>query len=432
MYLGIQLAHFLRPTLFYGWIILLIAVLAQIMTAPGQTVGVSEFKDQFGENLQLSSRSVALYYCYGTAIGSLGLPIFGFLIDRFGCRFTLCLVTILLSATCFFLGNPQTLFGLLVVFTLLRMLGQGALSLVASTMVSLWFRRRLALAYSVMSVGSGLGMMMIPYIFKPLFQGQSLDAAFGWIALGVLALFPIGLLLVINRPQKLGLSQDGEPISVTDESETTEEELNQGNDEDSYGITDFTFREAISTSAFWIVTAAQAAWALVGTGLVFNRKDIFQAINASEQIVDLAVPGLFGAVIISQLITGLVARKFSHATLFVTGSLGMSIACWLVFCQTPWLAFCGFILFGLSQGIFIIMGQSLWADFYGRQHIGKIRGLVWMIVVAASSLGGFALTLGESEDTRFIPIQIAAVLMLILATLCLAIRQPNRPQTDTD
>ncbi|MDB4640152.1 MFS transporter [Pirellulaceae bacterium] len=412
-----------------------IAIFAQILTAPGQTVGVSEFKDQFGANLNISSRTVAIYYCYGTAIGSLGLPLFGVLIDRYGCRITLALVALLFSITCYYCGRVDSELKLLVAFTGLRMLGQGALSLVASTMISLWFRRRLALAYSVMSVGSGIGMMMLPYIFKPLFENYEMAVAFRWIAGGVIVLVPISFLFVINRPQNIGLSQDGEPLDE-DSNETKNDSkrlLNASSvssiEEKKSVIGDFTFLQAIATPTFWIVTAAQSAWALIGTGLVFNRKDIFQTLDASETITDLAVPALFGAVIISQIVTGLIARRFSHAILFTAGCTGMSAACGLLLLKTEMMAFAGFFLFGLSQGIFVIMGQSLWADFYGRSHIGKIRGLVWMVVVAASSLGGFALTLGDDQATEFRPIEISGIVMAILCIATLYIRKPLLPES---
>ena len=408
--------------IFYGWVILCVAVVMQILTAPGQTVGVSEFKGIYAERLELTDRSIALYYCIGTALGSFALPLFGYLIDRIGCRMTLMIVASLFGVTCFLSGRVANSIELLLAFTFLRMLGQGALSLVASTLVSLWFKRRLALAYSFMSIGSGLGMMFVPYIFKPLFLNLEFVFAFQLISLAIFALIPLGYFLIVDRPQDIGVGQDGDPIA--------EDALDELKSENSLGPErnedDFTFQEALMTRSFWIVTVAQSAWALIGTGLVFNRKEIFETLNASEFLTDLAVPGLFGAVIVGQLVTGLLARRFSHAQLMTAGSLGMAGACAFILFQTPLSAFRGFILFGFAQGIFVIMGQSIWADFYGRSHIGKIKGLVWMLVVMASSLGGFALTLGEDPATKMRPIFWALVAMVAISCACLFIAKPVR------
>ena len=417
---------------FYGWVILAIAIVAQALTAPGQTVGVSEFKHLFAAKLDFSDRTIALYYFYGTALGSLGLPIFGYLIDRMGCRFAMILVAILFGTTCFFAGHASNGPALLMVFTFLRMLGQGALSLVASTMVSYWFKRRLAFAYSIMSIGLGVGMMSVPYVFKPLFQSFDLVVAFQLISLAVFLLVPIGFFLIVDRPRMLGWSQDGVRLDNAEEDQSDGEAETKSDESkvDGDGLMDpgdFTFVEAIATRSFWIVTAIQSAWALVGTGLVFNRKDIFDALGASEFLVDLAVPGLFAAVIVGQLVTGLYASNLGHRVLFTSGGLGMAFACGLILLGSAESAFAGFTLFGFSQGIFIIMGQSLWADYYGRSHIGKIRGLVWMIVVFASSLGGFALTLGNDPNTRFLPVQYSMWVMFVLSGFCLLICQPTKP-----
>ena len=175
------------------------------------------------------------------------------------------------------------------------------------------------------------------------------------------------------------------------------------------------------------MTAVQSAWALIGTGLIYNRKEIFESLNASEALVDFAVPAFFGAMVFGQIVTGLVARMFSHATMIAAGCFGMMAACLMVLMESPYSALIGFLTFGFAQGIFIVVGQSLWADFFGRSHIGKIRGLVWMIVVCASSLGGFALTLGEDAATRFQPIQIAAIVLAGLFFACLFIRKPKLP-----
>ncbi|MEC9091681.1 MAG: hypothetical protein VX438_03165, partial [Planctomycetota bacterium] len=160
---------------------------------------------------------------------------------------------------------------------------------------------------------------------------------------------------------------------------------------------------------------------------------IFTSLDASEFLTDLAIPGLFGAVIVGQILTAIVARRCLHSTLFTVGSSGMTIACALILFQTAESAFTGFVVFGFSQGIYIIIGQSLWADFYGRAHIGKIKGLVWGIVVLASSVGGFALTLGETPQTQFQPIKQAMVAMAIFTVACTFIQKPtlpHRPRAD--
>ncbi|MCR9119227.1 MAG: hypothetical protein NXI22_20025, partial [bacterium] len=49
------------------------------------------------------------------------------------------------------------------------------------------------------------------------------------------------------------------------------------------------------------------------------------------------------------------------------------------------------ITLGGSQGLFIVAMQTVWARYFGRTHLGKIRGLVWTSAVAGSSVGPFVM-----------------------------------------
>jgi MFS family permease len=46
---------------------------------------------------------------------------------------------------------------------------------------------------------------------------------------------------------------------------------------------------------------------------------------------------------------------------------------------------------GASQGILGAVQSTLWVRYYGRQHLGKIRGSTWTATVAGSSLGPFVM-----------------------------------------
>ena len=51
------------------------------------------------------------------------------------------------------------------------------------------------------------------------------------------------------------------------------------------------------------------------------------------------------------------------------------------------------IFMGLTQGFSGVVGGTLWARYYGRDHLGKIRGSVFTVGVAGSSIGPFIMGL---------------------------------------
>lgn len=71
---------------YYGWTLLGAAIVGMMMTAPGQTLGVSVFLDRIIEDLRVSRSTVSLMYTIGTLTGALTLPFIGRFIDRRGPR----------------------------------------------------------------------------------------------------------------------------------------------------------------------------------------------------------------------------------------------------------------------------------------------------------------------------------------------------------
>ena len=47
------------------------------------------------------------------------------------------------------------------------------------------------------------------------------------------------------------------------------------------------------------------------------------------------------------------------------------------------------LFIGIGQGLFGAVDNTVWARYYGRAHLGRIRGSVVMAMVAGSSVGPF-------------------------------------------
>jgi len=55
----------------------------------------------------------------------------------------------------------------------------------------------------------------------------------------------------------------------------------------------------------------------------------------------------------------------------------------------PWIAHTYAVLVGISTGLIALVGGTMFARYYGREHLGKLRGGVLTAQVAGSSLGPF-------------------------------------------
>ena len=146
-----------EKTAFRGWWILVLSTVAIALTGPGQTIGVSSFIDEITTDLKLTDTTVSTAYLVGTITGSLAMPAIGRWIDRRGVKFTMIIIATLFSAAVVHMGLIQNLTGLIFGFIGIRMLGQGALSLVSQTSIALWFDQRRGLAFGIsMTISAGM------------------------------------------------------------------------------------------------------------------------------------------------------------------------------------------------------------------------------------------------------------------------------------
>lgn len=181
-----------------GWVVLIIGTIGLVMTSPGQTYAVSIYIEHFIADLGISRSLVSTLYTAGTLIASLALPMVGQQLDRIGSRRMFAIITVIFGLACIYMGFVQNAVMLLIGFILLRMLGQGSLSLVSRNVINQWWVRRRGMAMGIGGMvstllGSGSFPNLIVWIRRPwplrsFFPSQgrrqqcSWAAASSWIA----------------------------------------------------------------------------------------------------------------------------------------------------------------------------------------------------------------------------------------------------------
>ena len=382
-----------RVPFFYGWVMLPIAIAGQVMTSPGQTYGISVFNDSFRQDLGLSHTALAGAYMAGTLLAALPVSYVGALMDRHGIRRVMSIVVVLFGGACIATSQVTGLFTLFVAFLMLRMLGQGALSLLSSNTVSMWFHDRLGTASGVMCVGAALAFAVVPRINLYLIDEFGWRWAYAMLGVAVwIVMLPLLALFFRNRPEDVGQLPDGilaarprAAVAGADEGSI---------DEFTWGMT---LKEALRTRTYWILLAMHMTWAMVGTAIVFHIVSLFehQGLGRSEVAEFFTYFALSMA--ISQFIGGVLADRVVLNVLLLFSMIGMTLSvAYLPFVDSR----LGVVVFaatsGFSQGLFIVLGQTVWARYYGRTHLGEIRGTIWTSCVAGSSVGPFIM--GVAKD----------------------------------
>ncbi|AFZ66433.1 MFS transporter [Deinococcus peraridilitoris] len=398
---------------YYGWVVVAAGTLGVIMTTPGQTVGVSAFLDSIIADLGLSRSSVSLTYMIGTLLGAFSMPFFGRAIDRFGPRTMVTVIAALLALACVGMAFVTNAVTLLLGFTALRALGQGALGLVSVHVINLWFVRRRGLALGISGVGAALANAVFPSLIAFLIAVVGWRAGYAWLgALVAFTILPVGAWLYRDQPERFGMVPDGH--AGKDETQTVVEE-------------NFTLAQARRTAMFWLIMGSNVVIAALGTGLIFHHFSILAQGGIGRETAALVFVPIAVVFALTNLAGGLFIDRFSPRALIPVSLLCLTLALLspLVVASAV-TAFIYGALLGVMQGTQSAVASSSWAYYFGRTHLGSIRGFAFTASVAGTALGPLLFALGKDYSGTYTGVLVAsAVVPLALAGLALFVRPPK-------
>lgn len=414
-----------RFPFFYGWIVLAVGTAGMVMSAPGQTVGVSAFTDSLLDALDLTRSQLSFAYLIGTLGSAFLLSRAGRVYDRRGARFvgtvaafglaaTLVLMSLTagitagLAAALPFIPSAAVAFVVITVgFFLLRFSGQGVLTLASRNMVMEWFERRRGLANAIMGISISFGFSYAPRIFDGLVIRHGWQGAWRWIAL-VIALFAVFVWLTFrDTPEAHGLKPDGKaiPARAAHHPET---------------VTDvsFTLAQARRTYAFWIFALSLFLGSLVLTAYTFHIVSIFgtEGFTRSEAVA-VFFPASIVAVAV-QTFGSWLSDRIKLKYLCAVQVAGIALLCLgLLVLGRGWPVGVVVAGAGIMQGVFGITSNVTWPRFYGRKHLGAISGFASALAVAGSAVGPYLFSLGRdisgNYDLAVIACGIIAVVLLV-------------------
>lgn len=395
-----------RLPFYYGYIMMPVAMMMQVCTSPGQTFAISAFTPAIRDALQISDSKLSFAYMLGTVLAALPLSLVGPLSDRWGLRATTLLATVALAFTCYLASTVDSFLTLLLAFFLLRFLGQGSLTLLSGNAVSMWFRTKIGRVSAAMSVGTAISFALVPAWIHDSIESYGWRMTYQLLAVIVAgSLIPLLVFLFRNRPEDLGQRVDG--IRPLDSSSAVEDP------ERDHSLT---VAEAMRGGSFYILAATTSMWAMVGTGVVFYLFTLCQDRGFDSNVAAATFKTFGFSMLILQLSGGVLAdyvplhRLLGVGTLMLAGGMAMLLFDSIV-------ALHGFaVFFGGGQGLLIAVGAVVWVRYYGRQHLGSIRGTVWSCTVAGSGCGPLLMgVVRDYQGTFDIALLVFFAIMSVLA-----------------
>jgi len=413
-----------RWPFFYGWNILLWGIIGTLLSAPGQTTGVSAFTEPLLGALHISRLQLSLAYMIGTIASAFVLTPAGKLYDRLGARW-------MGTASCFMLGTvllvlsradhiagalatllPQqiaTLTTMTGLFFLLRLSGQGVLTLCSRNMVMKWFDRRRGIASGITGVAVGYGFANTPRVCHWLIEQT--DWSVTWFGTAILWIFiftPLVWIFFRDNPEDCGLIPDGK---IVEKAERKNLAIHH----------QFTLPEARRTLTFWIFGLTLTLQSLYITAITFHIESIFTeaGMDGARGFAIFPAAALIGiaASLIGGWLSDRIALRYFYK-FFLLAMAGSMIG--FILLSPKWIPLIT-VCFGLSSGLFGLLIGITWPKYFGREHLGAISGLNMAMLVFGSAIGPMLLSLSLNLLDSYrasLFICLSMTLLLFIGSFC--------------
>jgi MFS transporter, OFA family, oxalate/formate antiporter len=295
--------------------------------------------------------------------------------------------------------------------------------LVSNNVIAQWFVRRRGMAMGVAGQSLSISLLLFPALANLLILDYGWRNA--WSILGVLVLLimlPASWLFYRERPELYGLEPDGRRRANEEYAAATGDLLSSASEEQ------WTLAEAIRTPIFWLFLAGLTTITMILSGMVFHQASIFAVRGLDRTTAVFAFQVSAVIAIAGNLSMGHLLDKISARLLLVillVALIGAMVVVQVM--NNPLAGFFYAALAGVTSGSFRVMDGTVWAKYFGRRHLGSIRGATMVGSVGGTALGAFPL--GLSYDlTGDYRMALNLLLVLPLAVIIAAcfVKRPSR------
>ncbi len=415
-----------RVPFYYGWIVLGTAGSSMFVRNAAGSLTFAVFVPLIADETGWSRALIGGAAAVGGLLATGASPPVGWAIDRYGARLVLVLSIIIIGLSTIAMAwlsvHIAIFYSALAVG---RIMFSSPLNVGAATVVGRWFVRRRGRATGLLFLSHSGGMVVFPLVATWVSVAYGWQTA--WIVLGgmvyAIALAPAAL-LVAQRPEDVGLHPDGD---APDDSATANNAA--ATTADAPADIEWTTRQALRTPALWVLA--------IGTGFLFllqSGTNVYQADLLRSRGIDLSLSQLSIVVNaagsgIGSLLWGRVVEKTRVSYTYAIVALVMAVACGLfVIADTVALAFFAAGLFGVAVAGILVVPAVAYADFFGRQSLGTIRGVTEPFTSLGQAIGAVASGLVYQFAGGYgIAFVIYAVLGALTAAALLLARPPLHP-----
>ena len=424
----------IQPRFFYGWYIVAVGILVNIAGTFAFSSTLSIFLKPITEELGVTRGAFSLIRTFEIGVAALIVPMLGSWIDRHGGRGVLVLGVLMEGAGLLLSSLVQSFWQFVVVRCSLVIAGEALLgSLVINVTIAQWFVRKRGRAMGIANLGTGVAKLSIPIAAASLFVlvgWRDTWAIFGIIA-PLLVVAP-ALIFVRRQPEDLGLRPDGDPplaaIAEPRESRTDDRRKQPALSSEE---TVWTRAQAIRSGTFWVLVIT---FGIASVGIAGLNLHIFSYVTDIGHS-PLVAASFMSTIAITQLgstlVWGMLADKFDIRKVsciqFLIQGIGLITA---ITSRQIHVTYIGFFLYGTGLAGSFVLREVIWANFFGRNSLGTVRGLSMLFshLFAASGAPFFGF-LHDRTGSYDLSFTIFSCALFTSAFLVLLAKPPRREST---
>lgn len=348
-------------------------------------------------------------------------PVLGWFIDRFGPHGVIRAGVVTLALGFMLMSQIESLAAFYAAFIVVALGSSMCGFMPLNVSMIYWFERQRGRALSILSFGLAFGGIAVPAVAWCMATWGWRATAFGSGVLILLAGLPLAFVMR-GRPVLYGQHPDGEPPAATPSKLPAIEAEKRARD--------FTAREALRTSAFWLLSLGHGFALFVVTAVNVHaithlKEGLGYAVEEAALFVMLMTLAQIGGIALGAAIGDRFEKRLICAWCML---LHMSGLLCLTYANGAAMVVAFALLHGTGWGLRGPFMQAIRAEYFGVSAIGMILGLSFMIIVVGQ-VGGPMIAGGLADLTGDYRagFTVLALLAGVGSLFFLLARKPARP-----
>jgi sugar phosphate permease len=409
------------PRIYYGWYMATAGAASNFLVLGITVFGFGVFIPPMRDELGWTIAQISVAFSLRSFENGLLAPFTGFMVDRLGARrmaFT-GLVALVIGLLLF--SQSRSLWWFYGA-SLVMAFGQslGSFTPFSAALMN-WFTRQRGRAMGLVSTGNGAGGLAAPVM-------AAMIVMIGWRETAIAAALVIGVvglplaMTLRDRPEPYGYGPDGVPLD-----QAARQRAARGGP--PAGASGMTVAEALRTPAFYLLAMASGlGGAILGTWIVHQIPHLESTGFSLPAAASIA--GFYAVFQIAMRfalgwVGDMVGRRPMFVVSFVLIGIGLLVFGRLNPAQL-WLIPVYYLTFATGHATFVVMSQTVVADYFGTRRFATIRGLSHSTAMPLGLIGPvFAGWMFDRTGSYEIAFTVLSSCAIFAAICTLLIRRPQ-------